>query len=369
MNVDLRCSIACDQWKSRFMPTASPGRSRTQTAQDFSLVSLVRAHLQDCELKKGEGDAEMEAVAAASKEVAKFSTRTMRGHCIPMERAESGGINTGSLADGGALVSGSVSLAAALQPVLMMERLGARRVSLLSGDLLVSAPAVAGGGWVTEDADSIVETALFGAALRQPKEAAARLKMSRRLFNQSAISEQEFRLMLQRTISATIVESGILAGTGSNGQPMGLLNDPQLNQETFTSADSLPSRARVAELVGEILENGGDLESVRILLSASDYESSQLFVASASGDAPKVEIYDGTRRMAGVPCAFSPYVPTGNVIMADWSRVSFQLHRRPATYHQPIQLQRIGLLELTLFQMVGYAVERRELLTVAKLAA
>jgi hypothetical protein len=368
MNVDLRCSIACDQWKSRFMPTASPGRSRTQTAQDFSLVSLVRAHLQDCELKKGEGDAEMEAVAAASKQVAKFSTRTMRGHCIPMERAESGGINTGSLADGGALVSGSVSLAAALQPVLMMERLGARRVSLLSGDLLVSAPAVAGGGWVTEDADSIVETALFGAALRQPKEAAARLKLSRRLFNQSAISEQEFRLMLQRTVSETI-EKGILAGTGSNGQPMGLLNDPQLNQETFTSADSLPSRARVAELVGEILENGGDLESVRILLSASDYESSQLFVASASGDAPKVEIYDGTRRMAGVPCAFTPHVPTGNVMIADWSRVAISYIGAPQLIINPYSYSESGLLELTLFQMVGYAVERRELLTVAKLAA
>ena len=354
------------------MPTASPGRARTQAlpAKPFSLVDFIAGHVADRSSNRDStniGLAEAHAVGEANKREAKFSTRAMRGHCIPLERAESGGINTSNLADGGALVTGSVSLAAALQPVLQVERLGARRVTLGSGDLLVSAPAIAGGGWVSEDADSIAETALFGAAMREPKEAAARLKLSRRLFNQSAISEQEFRLMLQRTVSETI-EKGILAGTGSNGQPMGLANDAKLNQETFTAASgSLPSAARTAELVTEILQAGGDLESVQILLSAEDYADSQQ--PSTASDTPLVSINDGRRRMAGAPVAFSPYVPTGNLIIADWSRVAISYVGAPQLVINPYTYAESGMLELTLFQMVGYAVERRELLTVAKLTA
>jgi HK97 family phage major capsid protein len=339
------------------------------TAGDFSLVNLIRANLQDSTLRPGEGDRELQMVADAKREFANFNQAPIRGHVLPLHRAEAGGLSSGILADGGALVhTGRVTLAAALQPVLMLERLGARRVTMEGGDNLVSAAATSGGGWVTEDGDSIQETALFGSAMRAPREAAARLRMSRRLFNQSVISEAEFRLMLQRTISAT-VESGILAGTGSNGQPMGLLNDQSLQQETYTSTTALPTREKAAEFVGDILQADGDLEQVQILLSAADYEDSQRFVDPTAGDRPLVEFSEGRRRLAGVPVAFSPYVSTGNLVVADWSRVAISYVGPPQLIINPYKYSESGTLELTLFQMVGYAVERRELLTVAKLTA
>jgi hypothetical protein len=337
-------------------------------AGGFSLVSFIRCNLQDSDLRPGEGDRELQMVADAKREFADFNQAPLRGHVLPVTRAESGGLTTGSFADGGALVSGSITLAQALQPVLQVERLGARRVTPEAADSLVSAPAVAGGGWVTENSDIQVGEALFGSAMREPKEAAARVKVSRRLFKQSAISEQEFRQILQRTISAT-VEKGILAGSGNAGEPTGILNDGLLNQDTFTSAHKLPTRERTGELVGEILENGGDLEQMSILLSASDYESSQLRVDATAGDSALVEISDGRRRMAGVPVAFSPYVPTGNIVIADWSRVAISYIGAPQLIINPYTYSESGLLELTLFQMVSYAVERRELLTVAKLAS
>ena len=73
--------------------------------------------------------------------------------------------------------------------------------------------------------------------------------------------------------------------------------------------------------------------------------------------------------MAGAPVAFSPYVPTGNLIIADWSRVAISYVGAPQLVINPYTYAESGMLELTLFQMVGYAVERRELLTVAKLTA
>jgi HK97 family phage major capsid protein len=262
--------------------------------------------------------------------------------------------------------SGNITLAAALQPILQIERLGARRVTLPYGDQLVSVPAVAGGGWVTEDGEIECSEALFGAAMRSPREAAARVKISRRLFNQSGVSEQEFRALLQRTISA-VVEQGLLNGSGSNGEPLGLLNDGQLQQETFTSTNTLPTRDKAGELIGKILEAGGDLEQVQILLSAADYEASQLRVDSSGGDSALVEISDGRRRLAGVPVAFSPYVPSGRLVVADWSRVSISYLGLPQLIVNPYTYSESGTLELTAFQMVSYAVERRELLTVATL--
>jgi hypothetical protein len=337
-------------------------------AGDFSLVSFVRSCLQDSSLRPGEGDRELQLVSDAKKEFAAHVNGPLRGHILPLQRADAGGLNTGSLADGGALVGSGLTLAAALQPTLQLERLGARRVNLAFGDQLVSAPCVAGGGWVTENGDISCGEALFGAAMRTPREAAARVKISRRLFNQSGISEQEFRAILQRTIARTI-EAGLLVGTGTNGEPMGMLNDAQLNQETFTSTTALPTREKAAEFVGEILQGEGDLEQVQILLSAADYEDSQAPVDPATGDRPKVEISEGRRRLAGVPVAFSPRVPTGNLVVADWSRVAISYVGPPQLIVNPYTYAESGMLELTLFQMVSYAVERRELLTVAKLTA
>jgi HK97 family phage major capsid protein len=344
-----------------------PAAVKSKPPTEFSLVSLIRSLCKDSELKPGEGDHELTAVARASEQLAKFSDTTLRGHVIPITRAESGGITSGMLSTGGALISGSVSLAATLQPVLHLERLGARRVQGNAGDLLVSPPAAVAGWWLGEDQDAPDSEALLGTAMMAPKEAAVRIRMSRRLFKQAGqIAEQEFRSLIQRSIAETI-EAGILNGTGANAQPLGMLNDEQLQQETFTSSTGLPSREKTAEFIGEILEAGGDLEQIQILLSAADYEASQLRVDSTGGDSALVEISDGRRRLAGVPVAFSEHVPTGRLIVADWSRVVVSYVGPPQLIVNPYTESSSGTLLMTLFQQVSYAVERRELLTVATL--
>jgi len=100
------------------MPTAT----RSTPPGEFQLTSFVRSLLKDSELQPGEGRAEAEAVAKAAKELASNPGITIRGHGIPIHRAEAGGQNTGTLAAGGALVSsGNITIAAALQPVLQVE--------------------------------------------------------------------------------------------------------------------------------------------------------------------------------------------------------------------------------------------------------
>ena len=325
---------------------------------------MVRSLCRDSELLPGEGQRELAAVAAAGEQLARSSGALIRGHVLPLgTRAEAGGLNASTLAGGGALVSsGSISLAEALQPTLMVERLGARRVQAQSGDQVVSPPAIISGGWLGEDEDGATATALFAAALREPKESYCRLKMSRRLFKQAGqVGEQEMRALLRRSIAGT-VEAGLLAGTGTSSQPMGMVNDPQLQRRTFTGA-ALPSRARVGELVGELLDNGADLEQVQILASSADFDTSQV-------GTPLVEVApDGRRRLATVPVSFSPYIPSGSVILADWSRVAVAYVGPPQLIVDPYTEGESGALLMTLFQSVSYAVERRELLTVATLAA
>jgi len=344
------------------MPTAT----KTRAPADFSLVSLVRLNSKDAILLPGEGQAEANACGDAATELAKSSTTTLKGHVIPLNRAESGGLNSSTLASGGALISGSVTLAQALQPVLQLERLGARRITTQGGDLLVSPPAIISGGWVAEDQDGTAATALFAAALREPKESYTRLKMSRRLFRQAnTVGEREMRLLLQRSIAATI-EKGILSGTGANSQPLGII-DAAPQRRTFTSSTGLPTREKAGQFIGELLEAGADLEQVQILLSAADYEASQVRVDSSGGDSALVEISDGRRRLAGVPVAFSPYIPSGKLILADWSRLAIAYVGPPQLIIDPYTEGESGALLMTLFQQVSYAIERTELCTVATL--
>ena len=339
------------------MPSTTTRPKSAPADFNFSLVSFVRCLCRDSDLLPNEGQAEADAVGRAGEVFAKRSSAPLRGHVLPITRAEAGGLSAGTLASGGAMVGSGLSIAATLQPILQLEKLGARRVNLPYGDSLVSVPAVAGGGWVTEDGEIQCSQALFGAAMRSPKESAARLKVSRSLFRQSGVSEQEFRALLQRTVSSTI-EEGLLAGSGSEGQPMGIVSDPQLQRRSFSGA-ALPTRARVGELVGELLDNGADLEQVQILASSTDFDTSQT-------GTPLVEVApDGRRRLATVPVSFSPYVPTGNVVLADWSRVAVAYVGPPQLIVDPYTEGESGALLMTLFQQVSYAVERRELLTVA----
>jgi len=347
------------------MPTATKSRAPA----DFSLVSLVRLNSKDAILLPGEGQAEANACGDAATELAKSSTTTLKGHVLPIgTRAESGGLNSSTLTSGGALITGSITLAQALQPTLQLERLGARRITTQGGDLLVSPPAIINGGWVGEDQDAVTEGALFAAALREPKESYTRVKMSRRMLKQAgSVGEQEMRLLLQRSIAATI-EKGVLAGTGANSQPLGIV-DAALQQETYSAGagSSLPDRSKLGEFVGELLDNGADLESVAILMSSADYGDG-MEPAVSGGDEPLVTVSaDGRRRAAGVPVAFSPYIPSGKLILADWSRLAIAYVGPPQLIIDPYTESESGALLMTLFQQVSYAIERTELCTVATL--
>lgn len=339
-----------------------PSARTSPPPSDFSLVSFVRSHLRDAELKPGEGRAELAAVAAAGEQLARNGSAVLRGHCIPVQqRAESGGLTAGDFSSGGALVGGgAVSLAAALQPTLLLERLGARRVQGKAGDLLVSSPSEVASGWVGEDGTISAASALFGAALLTPRDAAVRVRMSRSLFKQAGqLAESELRSLLGRSLAAT-VERGIISGTGVNAELLGLANDPQLNVEGFSSGTALPSRERLGELIGELIGDGADLDSVAVLASSADYGDAQ------AGTTPLVEhTADGRRRAAGVPVAFSPYLGTGRLIVADWSRIVVSYIGEPQLVIDPFSDGDRGIINMTLFQSVSYATERRELLTVA----
>jgi hypothetical protein len=343
------------------VPSASNSRRIAPEKTDFSIVNLIRGLIAEpsCNSKGDIGQTEASAVGTATRQLANHSSQQLRGHVIPLERGVSGGINTGTFSDGGALVSGSLTLASALQPVLQLERLGARRSNQKSGDLLVGAPVSAGGGWVVENNNIAVSMALLATGMREPKEAAARIQISRRLMTQSTIAEAEFRALLERTLRQTI-ETGILSGDGSNGQPLGMSKDGQLSQRSYNGGPgSLPSEGEVADFIGELLDGGADLDSVQILAAGEDYADS----------ATLIKIDNGVRRIAGAKCAFTPYLPSGCLLIADWSRVVIGYVGEPQLVINPYTYSESGVLELTLFQSVGYAVERRELFTVAKFAA
>jgi len=68
-----------------------------------------------------------------------------------------------------------------------------------------------------------------------------------------------------------------------------------------------------------------------------------------------------------VPVAFSAHVPTGRLILADWSRIVVSYVGPPQLVIDPYSMSESGTLLMTLFQQVSYAIERTGLCTVATL--
>lgn len=146
-----------------------------------------------------------------------------------------------------------------LRPVSVALRAGAQVLSGLTGNLIaprISASAT--GYWLTNEGSAANATdPTFSAKEMKPKTAAAVTKFSRQLDLQSQQTEIVVRRHLLRLIGSTM-DAGILAGTGADGQPEGLLTVTGTQTQSGTSLDW----AGVTNMVEQAATNNADDEAI-----------------------------------------------------------------------------------------------------------
>ena len=200
----------------------------------------------------------------------KYGQPQARGLAVPHRRMIRD-LGVGTATGGGNIASGQQiqAVAAAVRPTLVLEAMGAERVEVnATGEVLFPRWSGGTGGWLAEGEASVSDAAAIASVSATPHCAAARLGMSRRLRNQAREDVEAAVLReLGQCVAATL-EGGFLAGTGTNEEPLGLINTPGIGSQSFAGA--VPTLAELVGMVETYGDADGDLGAARWLLHPSD---------------------------------------------------------------------------------------------------
>jgi len=248
----------------------------------------------------------------------KYGQHQARGLAVPHKRmARDLGVGTASA--GGNIASGQQlqAVAQAVRPALVLEQMGAERIEVNAiGELLFPRWSGGTGGWLSEGEASVSDAATIASVSATPHCAAARLALSRRLRNQAREDLESAVLReLGQCVAATL-ESGFLAGSGSNEQPLGLIGTPGIGSQSFAGA--VPTLAELAGMVERYADAAGDLGAARWLLHPSDLADLLL----PNGGEMIVQYIDGAHRLFGLPIFTTSHLTEGKHLLLDPSAVT-----------------------------------------------
>jgi HK97 family phage major capsid protein len=147
-----------------------------------------------------------------------------------------------------------------------------------------------------------------------PRMAAARLRYSRRLRVLAADAEG---VVLQEVGSAvtSLIEAGCITGTGTNKEPLGLLNLPGRLNQSF--AATTPTSAELAQMLEKLGDAKVDLNKVAFLMHPSTAADLMQKEVTASTGQLVLTYADGAYRIHGRPVFISTNVTEDKVIALD----------------------------------------------------
>ena len=224
-------------------------------------------------------------------------------------------LGVGIASAGGNLIpTGIQAVAAAARPQLLLEKLGAQRLEVSqTGPVDLPAWVAGSGAWVTDGgapAESLPTVRSVNASGRM---AAARIVLSRRLQLQAIDLESAVLGEISAAV-AQVIESGFIAGTGTNNQPLGLLNTTGAGTQAFAA-----SVQTYAELVG-MIETAGDADAdlSRCVFLCHPSTLANLLKTQIDADGGELAVtYTDKHRVAGFPIYSTRNITEGKVIFVD----------------------------------------------------
>jgi HK97 family phage major capsid protein len=270
-----------------------------------------------------------------------------RGHQINLKTVE---VNSPSLLAGGKLLS----IRDMLRPPLLLQAAGA----LVLEDLQNGADTIGSldnlfAGWLIDGEEVPSSEVSTGTANVGHAICTARVDLSRRLRIQSPRSEATIRASMQTAMRVSI-EKAILAGTGTLGQPPGLINEQAIPSESGAA-----TVATLLEDVQAVVDAGAPVENVSIIASAADF-------AELMGDTsnPAVLHQNATpstgavHNLAGIGLRFTPHLSTGMALTGDFSRLTVAYYGDPELLANPYIYAASGGLRLQAWQHAGAVVDQ-----------
>jgi HK97 family phage major capsid protein len=202
----------------------------------------------------------------------------------------------------------------ALRPVSVVTAAGATLMTGLEGH--VTLPRVAASAtaqWLPNETTQITASQpTFGQITMSPKNAGIYIPISHQLVEQAPDLMRALQADMRKALGA-LIDAAAINGSGSSGQPQGLLNTTAVTKISGTSLDW-------ADIVGmrKTVRDANGAELTTAWIAATDVAEllSKRERASGSGfilDNGKID---------SRPCFVSTTVPSGTLLCADWSVVT-----------------------------------------------
>lgn len=287
-------------------PVTGGGDSFADLEKRASLLTVLRAGMEGRALTGA--DAEMHAELERRHGKAKHG-----GILVPLAAFEKRAANTTATAP--ELVGTDHRADLYIGPLrnsLLVKTLGVRTLSGLTGN--VSIPKAGAGlsaGWVTEGQQLSESDMDFDSVTLSPKHVGGITEMSRQLLQQSAPGIED---LVREDLSfaiANAVDTAIIAGTGTLGQPKGIIG-----RTGVQTADLPASWADVLDI--EQMLTGLNITPSGWYTSPAVMTALRKVLKSASAGADYIAT---TGRIGELAAASSNAAPVDTAILGDWSQV------------------------------------------------
>jgi HK97 family phage major capsid protein len=225
-------------------------------------------------------------------------------------------LGIGTAADGGDLAApnGLAAVAAAARPQLVLDRIGCRRLEVVStGPISMPRWTRSTGGWVQEFGAAAVLNSQVESVTASGRMAAARIGVSRKMLLMAEAIEPALLAEVERSV-ADVLEGGFISGSGANSQPHGLIHQ---GGGSVTFGAATPTHPELLDMLEAYGDADGDLARAVWLLHPSDMaDLMKASVAAGSGETV-LQWADGAHRIAGLPVHPTRHVSEGKVLLLD----------------------------------------------------
>ncbi|MFA4683882.1 phage major capsid protein [Xanthomonas perforans] len=289
--------------RSQARPVHTPNGSDIESR--VSLLAVVRAGMEGRSLTGAE--AEMHAELERRHGPARNG-----GILVPLSAFERRANTTATAPELVATQHRADQYIGPLRDSLLVRSLGVRTLTGLTGN--VSIPKAGAGltaGWVTEGQELPESQMDFDSVTLTPKHVGGITEMSRQLIQQSSPAIEDLVRDDLSFAVASAIDRAIIAGTGANGQPLGLINRAGVQKDTIptTWAEVLA----IEQLLAAINVNPTGWYTSPDVLSALR----GILKAPAAGS----DYIATESRIGELAVAVSNASPANTAILGDWSQV------------------------------------------------
>lgn len=324
---------------------------------DYSIAAVVRACLADTWGKVSSAE------FSEHKELVERHGPCSRAHAARLPAHALRDLTVAGVSGSNYLVpTGQAGYLPALQPASVVLNLGAETLDAGTGNIVLpTGTAGATTQWLADENAAITESQpTIGQTASSPKVLAALVEVSHQLLKQSN-AERALRIELARSAGAAI-DAAALAGSGASGQPLGIVNTPNVGTFTGTSLNR-------SALIGAQLDV---LDSNAITSGQVGYVTTPTVADTLANRADTIEstspvwrgplqdgLLVGTRAMSTRNC------PASTAIYGDWGNLSVVSWGAPEIAVDPFTKFNFGIVGIRLLLMVDIVVTCAAAFTVA----